>query len=329
MKQTNKIVSALSLVLALSSSLSEAVALTAEQMQAKTEGMVLYRQKKANSAQPYLRIAAKAGDSEAQYYLAESLQLASRYITEEAHKWYVAAAEQGDYYAMYQLARSDDDLCELMGNCPADRRSPDDWYRLARATTERLAEQGDGEAMYMLALMGGGFSWLERSAEAGYPEAEYRLAIMYNEGEKFYFPPWKRSEKVEVLFRHAGESGHRLAMDYYLDILEKRGDIESVRNITIDMALQGDAYAVSSYAAYLSHTPDKLGFELDLVKGYGLMYTLRELDGGGGLDVYVERKLEAIGKKMTPEQIEQAKAFAAEWKATHPPLSFFTRKLKY
>jgi len=316
-------------VLALSSPLANAAVLTAEQAKAKEEGLVLYRQKKANSAQPYLRIAAQAGDSEAQYYLAESLQLANKFMTGETHKWYVAAAEQGDYYAMYQLARSGDDLCEIMGNCPVDKRSPKDWYRLARSTTERLAEQGDGEAMYMLALMGGGFSWLERSAQAGYPEAEYSLAIMYKDGDKFYFPPWKRSEKIEALFKHAGESGHRIAMDYYLEILEKRGDIESVRKITIDMASEGDAHAVGSYGAYISHTPDKLGFELDLVKGYGLMYTLRELDGGGGLDVYVERKLEAIGKKMTPEQIEQAKEFAVEWKATHPPLSFFTRKLKY
>jgi hypothetical protein len=319
----------LSIVLAISSGLCDAVVLTVEQAQAKTQGMVLYRQKKANSAQPYLRVAAQAGDSEAQYYLAESLQRASRYMTGEAHKWYVAAAEQGDYYAMYQLARSDDDLCEIMGNCPSGKRSANEWYRLARSTTERLAEQGDGEAMYMLALMGGGFPWLERSAEAGYPEAEYRLAIMYKEGEKFYFPPWKRSEKIEALFKHAGESGHSIAMDYYLDILEKRGDFESVRNITVEMAQEGDASAVGSYAAYISHTPKKLGFELDLVKGYGLMYTLRELDGGGNLQVYVEDKLEAIGAKMTPEQIEEAKVFAAQWKATHPPLFFFTRKLAY
>ncbi|QXH45621.1 sel1 repeat family protein [Pseudomonas xanthosomatis] len=288
--------------------------------------MILYRQKK--NAIPYLKVAAQAGDSEAQYYLAEQIKLDNRYMTSEAHKWYVAAAEQGDYYAMYQLARGDD-LCEIMGSCSEDKRSPKDWYRLARSTTERLAEQGDGEAMYMLALLGGGFPWLKRSAEAGYPEAEYRLAIMYKDGDKFYFPPWEKSEKIEALFKHAGESGHRIAMDYYFDILEKRGEVESLRKITVDLVLQGDAYAVSSYAAYLGHAPEKYGFELDLVKGYGLMYTLRELSGGGGLDTYVADMLEEIGGKMTPEQIEQAKEFAADWKATHPPLSFFTRKLEY
>ena len=29
------------------------------------------------------------------------------------------------------------------------------------------------------------------------------------------------------------------------------------------------------------------------------------------------------------EQIEQAKAFAQEWKATHPPLSYFPEKLGF
>lgn len=157
LKRISGVALALYSVLALSSPLANAAVLTAEQAKAKEEGLVLYRQKKANSAQPYLRIAAQAGDSEAQYYLAESLQLANKFMTGEAHKWYVAAAEQGDYYAMYQLARSGDDLCQIMESCPVDKRSPEDWYRLARNTTERLAEQGDGEAMYMLALMGAVF----------------------------------------------------------------------------------------------------------------------------------------------------------------------------
>jgi len=327
MIRSKQLALAISLILMLPWSLNHAAVLTSEQVQAKTQGMILYRQKK--TAAPYLRIAAQAGDSEAQYYLAEELKLASRYMTSEAHKWYVAAAEQGDYYAMYQLARGGDDLCEIMGNCPEDKRSAKDWYRLARSTTERLAEQGDGEAMYMLALLGGGFPWLERSAEAGYPEAQYSLAIMYKDGGKFYFPPWKRSEKVEALFKHAGESGHRIAMAYYIDILQKRGDLETVRRILVDMAMQGDASAISAYGVYLSHTPEGMGFEFDLIKGYGLVWMLLELDGGGAMDVYVQDKLEEIGKKMSPEQIEQAKAFAADWKATHPPLSFFTRKLEY
>ena len=37
----------------------------------------------------------------------------------------------------------------------------------------------------------------------------------------------------------------------------------------------------------------------------------------------------AMVRQMTPEQIEQAKTFAQEWKATHPPLSYFPEKLGF
>lgn len=43
----------------------------------------------------------------------------------------------------------------------------------------------------------------------------------------------------------------------------------------------------------------------------------------------VEYKLPKVASKMTPEQIEEAKVFAAKWKATHPPLSFFPPKLGF
>jgi hypothetical protein len=56
---------------------------------------------------------------------------------------------------------------------------------------------------------------------------------------------------------------------------------------------------------------------------------LLELDGGGDAKVYAEDVLPEIGAKMTPEQIEEAKAFAQEWKASHPPLSFFPEKLGF
>jgi len=42
---------------------------------------------------------------------------------------------------------------------------------------------------------------------------------------------------------------------------------------------------------------------------------------------FVKDELPLIAEKMTSEQLKQAREFAAEWKATHPPLSFFKQKL--
>lgn len=64
----------------------------------------------------------------------------------------------------------------------------------------------------------------------------------------------------------------------------------------------------SSSGAYISHTPDKAGYPLDLVKGYAIFSLLKELGDSGGVQDYVDRKIEKIAGKMTPEQIEQSKS---------------------
>ena len=118
-------------------------------------------------------------------------------------------------------------------------------------------------------------------------------------------------------------------MGQYMGVLHEKGDLKGARYWLEQAAAQGSQAAVGSYGAYLAHTPDQLGYPLDLVKGYGLVSLLLELDGGGGVEEYVADKLELIAAKMTPEQIEEAKAFAKEWKASHPPLSFFPDKLGF
>ncbi|WP_312272030.1 hypothetical protein [Pseudomonas sp.] len=61
----------------------------------KERGIILYNQYKSISAVPHLKVAAEAGDREAQYYLGEALRLNSHHMTSEAEKWYIAAANQG------------------------------------------------------------------------------------------------------------------------------------------------------------------------------------------------------------------------------------------
>lgn len=73
--------------------------------------------------------------------------------------------------------------------------------------------------------------------------------------------------------------------------------------------------------------PDKVDYPLNLEKGYALFTLLTELDEGGAIQDYVQEKREEIANKMTAEQIANAKETAVNWKATHPPLSFFPEKL--
>ena len=196
------------ITLLLSLTFSQAWAqLTPEQQAAKERGLMLYNQYKAISATPFLRIAAEAGDREAQYFLAESLRFNNRYMTTEAHHWYEAAAQQGDYYAMIRLGRSGNDLCAVM-NCPPERKAPLDWLREALKQAEPQAQQGDAEAMYILYHVTASRDWLEKAATAGHAMAQYWMAIPARQGEGFFFPPWKRQEAVEHWFKASAESGY-------------------------------------------------------------------------------------------------------------------------
>ncbi|WP_240924829.1 tetratricopeptide repeat protein [Metapseudomonas otitidis] len=303
--------------------------LSLEQQAAKERGLMLYNQHKAISAEPYLKEAAEAGDREAQYFLGEALRFNNRYMTEEAYKWYAAAAAQGDYYAMYRLARTSSDLCSVIGNCSPDGKTAKEWLVLGRETAKALAEQGDAEAMYVLYYLTTKIEWLEKAAEARNPEAQYDLAQYYQKGNGFFFPPWKRSERTCQLLKESAQGGYIKSMKYYQTCFREQGDEEHIRYWIEKAVEKGNASTIMVYVQLLSHDPEGYGVPLDLVRAYGFLILLEELDGGGGAVSFVEDSKPKLLEQLTPEQIEQAKAFAKEWKATHPPLSYFPDKLGF
>lgn len=126
----------------------------------------------------------------------------------------------------------------------------------------------------------------------------------------------------------SAESGFPKGMlEYSAYLYENGGDLSVARHWIEEAAKSGYESGVSSYGAYLAHAPSLYDFPLDLIKGYALTSLLTELDGGGNIKPYVDEVLPEIAAKMSAEQIEEAKKFAQQWKATHPPLSFFPDKL--
>jgi len=316
----------LSAVLLLVGANQASAELNTEQLHAKQQGIILYNQLKAVSASPLLRIAAEAGDHEAQYYLAESLRQKNSYMNPEAKKWYEMAAAQGDLYAMIQLGRVKNDLCKISEDCPATEKKPSEWLNQASSIAQPKAEDGNAEAMYIMYELTLDTTWLEKAAAKKHQISQYLLAKSYNQGDGF-FPPWKRSEAVENLFRASAEGGYPPSMMEYGALLYEKGDIEGFRHWNEQAALASYATTVYGYGSDLAHEPDTYGFPFDVVKGYALVYTLKELDGGGGLQERVESKLPKIEAKMTAKQIAEGKKLAKEWKATHAPLSFYPDKL--
>jgi len=301
--------------------------LAADSTPEKVSGLVLYNQLRINAATQQLQIESNDGNSDSQYYLAEIIRKKSRYMAPEAQHWYEKAAEKNNIYAMIQLGRHKNDFCEKIGNCPPFKKTQAEWFAQAKGLVLPKAQEGDPESLYLMYEITLNREWLEKSANAGYPLAQYWMAVSERQGEGYFFIPGGRDASVRRWLLLSSEGDNPKAMMEYLETLYVKGEMESTRHWLEVAAATGEQSALSNYGAYISHTPDKVGYPLDLVKGYAIFSLLKELGDSGGVQDYVDRKIEKIAEKMTPQQIEQSKIVAQEWKATHPPISFFPEKL--
>ncbi|CAI8767530.1 tetratricopeptide repeat protein [Pseudomonas chlororaphis] len=298
-----------------------------EQLDDKKNGIELYNQYKTTTAIPYLEKAAKTGDQEAQYYLGEALRKKNRYMTPEAQNAYEASALQGNIYSMIRLADNSDDLCVAMGNCPEGRKDPKEWLEIAKKTAGTQAAEGNAESMYLMFRITGNDEWLEKSAANGFAFAQYYLGTGYRDGKGFFILPSKRNETVENLMKASAEGGYPRGMMEYAAIRAEKKDFENYRSWNKKAAEAGYTSAVYGYALNLSTKASEFGFPYDPITSYALMHLLLELDGGGDILDAAKYSIEKISENLSSEQIEKAKILSKEWKANHPPLSYFPDKL--
>jgi TPR repeat protein len=149
-------------------------------------------------------------------------------MTSEAQHWYEMAAKNGSIYAMIQLGRKSDDLCNKLENCPASTETPAAWLTNAKNLTIAKANDGDAESSYLMYEITLDEQWLEKSANAGYPLAQYWMAVNERQGEGFFLIPGKREASVKRWLMLSSEGGNPKAMMDYLEILYAEGDMESV-----------------------------------------------------------------------------------------------------
>ncbi|MFJ2325942.1 tetratricopeptide repeat protein [Pseudomonas sp. NPDC087690] len=291
------------------------------QAAAKETGIMLYQQSAWTSSQTFLQTAAEAGDRDAQYYLGEAIRLSNRYMTEDAVKWYEAAAEKGHIYAMLRLSNQED-LCTLVETCT--QKNVKDWRTLALKTAHERAERGDTEAMVALFTAKQGLEWLEKAAESGDDFAQQLLASAYQNGQGSFLIPGSREKAVKKWFKASAEGGYPPGMYLYANYLyEHDGKKEEIGNWLKKTAEAGHIDALGSYALNIAHLPNSYDFPLDLVKAYGFTYLITQLQGGGAGPREAKISLPEIAEKMKPEEIEMGISFAKEWEKTHPPLSYF------
>ncbi|NUU38766.1 tetratricopeptide repeat protein [Pseudomonas sp. C2B4] len=293
---------------------------TNSQTAARDKGIALYQQSNWYDSQPLLKIAAEAGDRKAQFYLAEAIRLSKRYMTSEAQKWYEAAAEQGDLYAMLRLS-NEDDLCSLMSTC--SEKNAEDWRKQVLEAANERAVKGDTEAMTVLFTAGQGLSWLEKAAEAGDSYAQQLLASVYKSGGGWFFIPGNREKAITKWFKASSEGGDPRGMFFHANYLyDHSGSKEEIAYWVKKATESSHIDAVITYAYKISDPSNELGYPVNLIEAYGLIFMLSKLEVGTAPED-AKRKLPELASKMKPEEIKEGIDFASAWEKSHPPLSYF------
>ncbi|RON48227.1 sel1 repeat family protein [Pseudomonas frederiksbergensis] len=288
-------------------SLSALIAeLNVHQENARKKGLELYNLGSFRASEPYLTIAASAGDRPAQYALAEVLRRRQGSITEEAKKWYRLAAAQEDVYALLRLGDSEslDKVRELL--------------------PPRI-EQGDGEAMLQMYELTKEITWLKKSANTRFPEALYILALQYDRDRSLVPEGQNPTDVIDLLLERAAHVNFPLAMNWYTN-RQKVTTFPSLRREWLEKtAALNDLYGVLKYGFALGHGESGGDPEYGYKKNYPLSYALVWLVVNSAPEYQLHNSaalfLDDLGKAMSPQEIALALKVAQTWKDSHPPLS--------
>ncbi|WP_157720704.1 tetratricopeptide repeat protein [Pseudomonas granadensis] len=253
------------------------------------------------------------------FHLQDELRYAKNHRVEDTRDWLVHSANQGNFNSLLRLALDDGDtLCTIVKNCPKGDKTQHEWkLEFEKIAREKIAS-GDMEAAYLLYVGDSDFNMLIKSAEGGYPLAQYQLAESYSAGDGFFWWFGQRRKEINKWYKRAAENGYPKAMiAYAASIYEDNGDLSISRYWLEESAKAGDSNGIGLLAREYATNPNYYGFPFDRVKAYGLMFFLTGLNNDKSEIEHDRETLEKYSKEMTPEQIEQGKAFAEKWKVTH------------
>ena len=180
----------------------------------------------------HLSIAAEAGDAYSQYLLGfchEKGQGVGQ-SDQEAQKWYIKAAEQGEKNAKERLRRLGNDYYDGSNGKSKNYEKAVEYYRLA-------AEAGDAYAQYSLGWcfekgqgieqsVTGAVIWYRKAAEQGEAHAKERLRNAKSLGSDYYFGENGKSKDYRKAVAHlciAAENGDAFSQ-YLLGQCYEYGD---------------------------------------------------------------------------------------------------------
>ena len=223
---------------------------------------------------------------------------------EQAFAWYRRSAEQGSPEGQFNLG-----ICYIYGiGIEKDRKKATKWF-------EKSAKQGNPEAQRALGIhYGEGYGvekdtsksivWIKKSAEQGFPEGQNSLGIRYYLGigvEKDYKQSFAWYEKSAE--QGNGEAQNKVA-DFYKQGKGVEKNLQKAIGWYTKSAEQGWSNAKSSLGMCYKNGE---GVPKSLV----LAHMWINLSARGK---ETEKLLEELEKKMTEEQIEDARNRTKDWK---------------
>lgn len=289
-------------------------------------------EKNLKKAEKWLDAGAKAGNAEAQYYLAKVYDdsKGGKHPNKEIVEWLEKSATQGYMQAqlmlgkIYQFGRR---------GIPKDLAKAKQWYDLAAAKGSNEAMQQlqviyqlSGDEYSKAVLADENVEWLDMGARQGNAEAALNLAMLTEEGRKIP-RDYKRAAELYQLAADAGipqaqaalgklyANGDGVAQDYqkavfWLTKASEAGYVEAQRKLASIYAhnlsdpAQAYAWQVISLSAMFPHAADLVKVSPDLERLMRSM-TQEQIRDGQVLAAKLVKKIKENKKKQEAEQQNQ------------------------
>jgi TPR repeat protein len=270
------------------------------------KGAEAYKQGDYSGAIQKWRPLAEKGDMDAQFNLGLMYHdgLGVPRDSNESDKWYklsfeglMKAALKGDSYAQHSLGF----MYNFGAGAPLDNKEAMKWYTFAAGNGNResqhfigsLYELGEGVPRNKSEAI----KWYTKSAEAGNAYSQATLGRIYETGDGV---PQDNMEAAKW-YKKAAEQGHAPSQ-YGIGVLCEKGE-----GISRDYI---EAYKWLFLA--LSYPKSQLLMQSKKYRNM-LQWSAMQVASTGFFKEQVDKALERISKKMTNEQMDEAKRSAREW----------------
>lgn len=291
-----------------------------------------------NSGWELMLKAADAGNIDAQCWIAKSSMKSTWVWSETTYKYFKMAASQDGLCGMLALSTKSEGGVAIMGNGGLSNEEKDELRAKLINRSKALADNGNIDGIKMYAFLQaikdgndeGYCKWMEKAAKLGDPDAMNQLAGSIHDGCGWHLIPGSRDKAVRYWTEQAANHGNPRAMEVMSSYAEKDKDIVGMLAWLERAANTGNINSIRNYSTYLMGGDEfTIPIPADMQsnkKAYAWLYVLtHQLPPETEESAYSRsvKELSILEKKLSANEMEEAKSWANEWMKTHQVRSYF------